>query len=241
MTGARVAALVVGLVALVGERLVVGRVVRVLARLGGARGRAGRRRIRASLSGAAGAAPGHVVAAPATRASRAPGAGLGTLDGVDEHAYRRTPAMTAVLVVLVVAGVAAIAWGVVLEVQTQRPEQWLGLALWLALALVLHDGLFVPIATATGALARRLAQRAAPAITAVVKAALIVGGVVTLAVVPEIWAKDAGTANPTVLVRDYGAALGVFWLALAVVTALAVVAVYLRVRRQNVRPSMLQD
>ena len=125
--------------------------------------------------------------------------------------------------------------------QTERPDQWLGLLLWLAAAIVLHDGILVPVITGLNRAFGGLGQRAPQLLVWVVRVALLVGGIVTLIVVPTIFAQRAGNANPTVLPNDYGRNLALFWAALIVVTAIVCAVVYLRTRRQNARPSTVQD
>ena len=109
----------------------------------------------------------------------------------------------------------------------------LGIVVWLAAAIVLHDAILVPVLSLAGrvrdATGRRMGiPRAA---TRIVDAAVVVGGVLTLAVVPEIWAKQLGPANPTVLPGDYGIRLVVVWVVLAVLAAVGVVIVTRRARR----------
>jgi hypothetical protein len=50
-------------------------------------------------------------------------------------------------IVLAVLGVAAMLWGGWLLVSTQRPDQLLNLAVWLAAAVIVHDFVLVPAIT----------------------------------------------------------------------------------------------
>ena len=57
--------------------------------------------------------------------------------------------------------------------------------------------------------------------------AIVVGGIVTLIVVPQIVKKSIGTTNPTVLPLDYGLNLGLFYAGLLLVTVVTI-GLYLR-------------
>lgn len=120
--------------------------------------------------------------------------------------------------------------------------QLIGLAAWLAAALVVHDGVLVPLTTMAGAGLSRLTYGLRPAQQGIVRGALLVGAVVTLLAAPLIRAQQvlqpAGPgsgANDTVLPGEYVQALGIFWLVLAVAAAVAIAAVELYARRSNVR------
>lgn len=53
--------------------------------------------------------------------------------------------MRATRIVLATVGVAAFGWGGWLLVSTQRIDQLLNVALWLAAAVILHDFVLVPV------------------------------------------------------------------------------------------------
>ena len=59
----------------------------------------------------------------------------------------------------------------------------------------------------------------------------VVGGVLVLVVVPEIWAQHLGTANPTVLPGDYAGRLLVVLAVVAGLTLVAVAVATARARR----------
>ena len=61
----------------------------------------------------------------------------------------------------------------------------------------------------------------------IIQVGVVVGAVMSLLVIPEIYAATLGTKNDTVLPLDYGLHLALFWLATAVLTAVAAV-VYVR-------------
>ncbi|WP_327280435.1 MULTISPECIES: hypothetical protein [unclassified Streptomyces] len=92
-------------------------------------------------------------------------------------------------------GLALMGFGGVLLVQ--QPSPW-RIALWLAGAVVLHDGLIAPLVIAVAALtgAAGLRLRGLP------RAALIVAGSLTAIALPPLL-RPGGAANPTVVPLDY--------------------------------------
>ncbi|MEO8283899.1 MAG: hypothetical protein ABI568_10920 [Pseudarthrobacter sp.] len=117
-----------------------------------------------------------------------------------------------------------------------------GVAAWLAVALVVHDGVLVPLTTLAGGGLSRLTYGLRPIQQGIVRGALLVGAVVTLVVAPLIRAQQVlqpggpgSAANDTVLRGDYVQALGIFWLVLVVASAGVVAAVGLYTRRSSVR------
>ena len=149
--------------------------------------------------------------------------------------------MRATRIVLVLLGVALIVTGAIVMQQTVRPVRIAGVVLWLALALVVHDGIIAPIVVGVGALLRRTGRRIPIAVLAMVQGALVIGSVFTLIVGPEIRAKQLGVRNVTVLPFDYAGRLALLWAALAVLTALAVVIYLAATRRQKLRPATVHD
>jgi hypothetical protein len=112
---------------------------------------------------------------------------------------------------LLIVGGALAAYGVFLAVTTLGPSQLLALAVWLAAVVVVHDGVMAPM---TSWLRRRWYRRAESrprALTAVAHVGFVVGAVLTLFVVPEIWAQGRGNPNPTILVGDYALRLAIVW------------------------------
>jgi hypothetical protein len=122
-------------------------------------------------------------------------------------------------------------WKVLHAVQ---PASYVWLVVWLGGAVVLHDGVLVPLLS----LLRTGTRRGLPALPepaiAVVKAGLVVGGLLVLVVVPEIWAQHLGPLNPTVLPGSYARRLVVTLAAVAVLTAAGAAVV---TRRSAGRPS----
>jgi hypothetical protein len=125
-------------------------------------------------------------------------------------------------IVLGAAGVAPLGYGL-LGLPTQLgPPQLLGLLVWLAVAVLLHDGVIVPVSTLAGAGLTRVGSGLRPASAAVVRGALMIGAVVT--VIAGILLKAQSVArNTSALEGDYAAHLLWFWVVLA---ALAAVLVY---------------
>lgn len=115
--------------------------------------------------------------------------------------------MRAARIVLVVFGVVVIAFGAYVLVTTVRPNRIWGLATWLLAAVVLHDAVLSPFVVGIGLVLRRLGRTIRPWALVVAQAAVVLGSVLALVVVPEIWAKAHGQKNPTVLPFDYGARL----------------------------------
>lgn len=134
--------------------------------------------------------------------------------------------MRAARIVLVVVGVLVIAFGAYVMVTTVRPNRIWGLATWLLGAVVLHDAILSPFVVAVGLLLRRTGRTIRVWALVVVQAAVVLGSVLALVVLPEIAAKHHGQKNPTVLPFDYGARLlAVEGVLLLVVVAVLVVAV----------------
>lgn len=130
-------------------------------------------------------------------------------------------------------GVLVTVFGVHVVFRDVAPASYLGLAIWLAAAVVLHDGVLAPSLTVLRAAARRAGRHVPAAAVGLAEAGFLVGGAVTLLAVPEIWAKHLGPLNPTVLPGSYGQALLVTWVVVVAVTVVAVVAVALRARRHG--------
>ncbi|MFZ3468784.1 hypothetical protein ACODT3_33240 [Streptomyces sp. 4.24] len=92
-------------------------------------------------------------------------------------------------------GLLMAAWGGWLLLR--QPEPW-RIALWLAGAVVLHDGFVAPLVIAIAALSAALGLR----LRGLPRAALIVAGSLTAVVLPALL-RPGGPANPTVLPLDY--------------------------------------
>lgn len=136
--------------------------------------------------------------------------------------------------VLIGAGAAGIVLGAWLLLTTVAPVGLLGVAVWLAAAVVLHDAILSPLLFGAGWVLRLGGGRMPVAAIAVVQVAALVGGIGSLLLLTAIHAKQLGTRNPSVLPLDYAAHLAGMWVVLAILTAVAL-AVVLGVRRGRAR------
>ncbi|WP_227497188.1 hypothetical protein [Planctomonas psychrotolerans] len=154
--------------------------------------------------------------------------GAGEIPGEYAGAQAGTSAgMRAARVVLLVVGVLTLAWGGYVLLDTQRPDQVVGVLVWIVAAIVVHDGILAPLVLAASVVLRRSGRRLPGVVLAILQGAVVVGVIFTLVVVPEIYAKTLGPANPTVLPGDYAFRLGMLWLVLALLTALLIGLYYL--------------
>jgi hypothetical protein len=149
--------------------------------------------------------------------------------------------MRAARVILIAVGVLGLAFGAYVLVDTVALKRLPGLALWIGAAIVLHDAVISPLVFGLGVLTRRAGHRVAGSIIVTVQAAIVLGSLMTLIVLPAIVAQDLGPKNPSILPLDYALNLGLFWLALAVASVLVSLWFYLRTRRANQRPSRIQS
>lgn len=139
-------------------------------------------------------------------------------------------------------GTAALGYAVFGFLANVPLAQLIGVAAWLAAALVVHDGVLVPLTTLAGGGLSRLTYGLRPVQQGIVRGALLVGAVVTLLAAPLIRAQQVlqpsgpgSGANDTVLQEDYVQALGILWLVLVVAAAGFVAAVGLYTRRSSVK------
>ena len=149
--------------------------------------------------------------------------------------------MRAARVGLIIAGVLGLALGAYVLVDTVALRRLPGVALWIGAAIVLHDAVISPLVFGLGVLTRRAGHRLAGGIIVTVQAAIVLGSLMTLIVLPAIVAQGLGTKNPSILPLDYALNLGLFWLALAAASVLVSLWFYLRTRRANQRPSRFQS
>ncbi|MFI6144677.1 hypothetical protein [Streptomyces sp. NPDC051109] len=96
-----------------------------------------------------------------------------------------------------VAGTGLVLMGLGGALLVQQPSPW-RIALWLAGAVVVHDGLVAPLVIAVAALTGAVGLR----LRGVPRAALIVAGSVTAVALPPLL-RPGGAANPTVVPLDY--------------------------------------
>ncbi|MHA7224386.1 hypothetical protein ACX80S_19125 [Arthrobacter sp. RHLT1-20] len=120
------------------------------------------------------------------------------------------------------AGTAILGYGL-LGLPTQLgPAQLIGLLTWMAVAVLLHDGVIVPLSTLAGAGLTRAGSRLRTPSSAVLRGALLTGAVITL--VSGILLKAQSVArSTTVLEADYAGCLMWFWALLVLGTAATIV------------------
>jgi hypothetical protein len=135
--------------------------------------------------------------------------------------------------VLVAVGVGLLAFGGIVFLLDVNPATYPGVAIWLAGAIVLHDGVAALAVFGATVLVRR-AHGIPFVVRAIVQGAAVIALVVTVLVVPEIVAVAMGPANPSVLPLDYAGNLLLFHAGLAVVTVVAIV-IALVLRRRTAR------
>jgi hypothetical protein len=135
--------------------------------------------------------------------------------------------------VLVVAGVALLGFGGIVFLLDVNPATYPGLAIWLAGAIVLHDGVAALAVFGATVLVRR-AHGIPFVVRAIVQGAAVVALIVTVLVLPEFLAIAMGPANPSVLALDYAGNLLLFHAGLVAVTAIAIV-IALALRRRTAR------
>ena len=129
-----------------------------------------------------------------------------------------------------VIGAAMLAYGL-LGLPTQLgPAQLIGLLTWMAVAILIHDGVIVPLSTLAGAGLTRAGAKLQVPSAAVLRGALLMGAVVTL--VAGILLKAQSVAqSATVLEAGYAANLAGFWVVLALASAATIVVLERRARR----------
>jgi hypothetical protein len=166
----------------------------------------------------------------AARGGARPGSGATRVD--PRQAPRPVaPAVRAWRAVLVALGAAGLLVGAWLLVTTVTPRGLLGLAVWLAAAVVLHDAILSPVLFGVGWMVRLGGRRVPLAALAVVQGAVVVGAIGSLLLLPAIRAKQIRVRNPTVLPFDYVANLAGMWAVLGVLTILGVGLVLILQRR----------
>ncbi|KZC95581.1 MULTISPECIES: hypothetical protein [Clavibacter] len=143
-------------------------------------------------------------------------------------------------IALVAVGVAGLVLGALVLLDSQRPDQVVGVAVFLLVAILVHDAILSPVVFVAGLLLRRAGRRLPPGALVIVQAGVIVMAVMTVVVIPEIRARAIGNDNPTILIADYAPRLALMWVATAVATAVVAV-VYARTRREKDRPPVTQD
>ena len=129
-----------------------------------------------------------------------------------------------------VTGVTILGYGL-LGLPTQLgPSQLIGLLTWMAVAILIHDGVIVPLSTLAGAGLTRAGAKLQPRSAAVLRGALLTGALVTL--LAGILLKAQSVAqSATVLEADYAVNLVWFWVVLALTSTATIVVLERRARR----------
>ncbi|HKX14255.1 MAG TPA: hypothetical protein VJN19_03605 [Propionibacteriaceae bacterium] len=142
--------------------------------------------------------------------------------------------MKAWRIILAVAGVALLAFGVFRLLSEIPTHSLLILAVWLAAALVLHDVILAPSVVGVGWLLRRYVPDRG---RRYVQVALIMIALVTVIAIPMIFLRGSQPAVKALLLRNYGANL------IVIIGVLAIVSLILyavRVARDG-RPPLAHD
>jgi hypothetical protein len=139
--------------------------------------------------------------------------------------------------VLGAVGLLIAAFGAFTLLTTLRPEQLLGLAIWLAGAVVVHDAILMPLAHVLSRGLDRSARALSWQSRALVRIGAVAGGILSLAVIPEVVAQSRGSANPTILTGDYALRLAITWAIIVLLVALGSVIMTVRTRRMLSRRS----
>ncbi|MER6970500.1 hypothetical protein ABT304_05540 [Nocardioides sp. NPDC000445] len=137
---------------------------------------------------------------------------------------------------MILLGAVGMAYGAWLLVSRQDLGQIVEVVLWLAAAVVIHDGILAPAVLGLGWLGGRLLPRAVARGAVTV---LVLLGPATLIAIPVVGRFGAKPDNPTLLDRDYTQGLLVF-AALCVCAGVAVALGELR-SRQPVRATTEED
>jgi hypothetical protein len=126
-------------------------------------------------------------------------------------------------IALIALGLALFVIGGITLLNDVNPKRYLGIVIWFAGALIIHDGIISFVVFGANIVLRKTGGRLRVPLPAIliVQGALVLAAIMTLIVVPAALKKSIGTANPTLLPLDYGLHLLVFYGVLAVVTAVA--------------------
>ena len=133
-------------------------------------------------------------------------------------------------VALCVAGGLLLAFGAFRLMTDLDPADLLVLALWLIVALALHDGVIAPLTAGTGVLLSRVPFRA----RRYLQGALIVGSLVTFIALPLIYRRDTQPEVKAILLRNYAGNLA---LLLGLTAAIAIALYTTRVFRERESPA----
>ncbi len=113
-------------------------------------------------------------------------------------------------------------------------EMLVSIGKWLAIGIVLHDGVLVPLTLVTGALIWRATRGLPAAVGRIIVGGMAVAGVLILLAAPAI-KREGVPANPTVLTQHYGYNLAWVLVAIGVTSAILAALAWLRGRRVATR------
>ena len=134
----------------------------------------------------------------------------------------------------IAAGLAVLAYGLSLVATSGPAASLVAVGVWLAGALVVHDGLVAPLAVLAGAVVvRAVAPGRARRVLA---GGLLVGACLVLVALPALGTPGVA-GNPSATPRDYLAGLAVLLALDAAVTAALLLALRVRRRRPPPRPA----
>jgi len=132
-------------------------------------------------------------------------------------------------IALGVAGVSLLTFGTFRLITELEAGDLFALGVWLAAAVVIHDGFIAPLTVGAGVALTGVPPRS----RRYLQGALIVGAMITVIAIPLIGRRDTQPESKAILLRDYGANLA---LLLGLTVAVALVLYALRVLREH-RPA----
>lgn len=138
-------------------------------------------------------------------------------------------------IILIAVGVLVLGIGALTMVEDVEFNQIIGVGIWIVGAIVIHDAILSPVLLGIDVVMRRSGRRVSLGVIVIIQIGIVLGAIMSLLVLPEIYAKTLGAQNATVLPLDYGLHLALYWLATAVLTAAASL-IYLRFRRRRLQP-----
>lgn len=160
---------------------------------------------------------------------------------MESDPIRPWEAIRAWRIVLIAAGIALLGVGGFALLTGVAPSHYPGVAIWLAGAIVLHDGVGAMAVFAATVLVRRAGGVIPFAVLAIVQGTAVLVVIVALLVTPEIVKQAIGSANPTILPLDYARNLVVFTAGVGVVAVVAIVAAVALGRRPSTRVRRTAD
>lgn len=137
--------------------------------------------------------------------------------------------MTAVRVLLGVAGGLVAGYGALLLVTTVPPASLLRVAVWMAVAVIIHDAIWSPSMLGLGTALGRVPVRA----RRFLQGGLVVAGCLVVIAIPLLYRQGSQPSSTTILLQDVGRNLVALLALVALVTLLAWLTQVLRDRRRG--------